>query len=158
MASLWQAQSRIHSATLVSGVGYCRPFFPKEPTSEFWRSTLHEYLRELLLRFSRDHALAARLAGFFHSQPHFNALAGYREKTKEIAIVGEGAKPLLDVVFGEYRSNQVVAFAEREDASSIPLLEERAAEDGKATGYVCQHFACQILVTDGGALEQQLIG
>jgi uncharacterized protein YyaL (SSP411 family) len=28
---------------------------------------------------------------------------------KEIAIAGEGAEPLLDVVFGEYRPNQVVA-------------------------------------------------
>ena len=71
---------------------------------------------------------------------------------KEIAIVGEGAEPLLDVVFGAYRPNQVVAYARHEDESVIPLLEERVAEDGKATAYVCQHFACQTVGDGGGGV------
>lgn len=86
---------------------------------------------------------------------------------KEIAVVGEylrpplpsqgwGAKALLDVVFGEYRPNQMVAYAVTDEGSAIPLLEERVAEDGKATAYVCQHFACQMPVTEGEKLEKQL--
>jgi hypothetical protein len=39
-----------------------------------------------------------------------NALAFELAPPKEIAIVGENAQPLLDVVFGEYRPNQVVAW------------------------------------------------
>jgi carboxyl-terminal processing protease len=97
-ATSWHAQSPIHSAALASGIGYIAIHaLPEEPTPDFWRNTLHEHLRELLLKFSREHArglvidlrncvgsnhvLAARLAGFFDSQPHFYALAGYRDKT-----------------------------------------------------------------------------
>jgi uncharacterized protein YyaL (SSP411 family) len=76
---------------------------------------------------------------------------------KEIAIVGEQAEHLLTVVFGEYRPNQVVACSgSPRKASAIPLLEGRAAIDGKATAYVCQHFACQMPVTAGDALQVQL--
>jgi len=60
---------------------------------------------------------------------------------KEIAILGEDAENLLNVVFGEYRPNQVVACALMDEASVIPLLEERVAEDGKATAYVVNNLA-----------------
>lgn len=75
---------------------------------------------------------------------------------KEIAIVGENARPLIEAVFGEYRPNQVVAVGRGDEDSVIPLLEERIAEDGKATAYVCQHFACQMPVTETEALAELL--
>lgn len=75
---------------------------------------------------------------------------------KENAIVGENAQPLLNVVFGEYRPKQVVAWKRDGAESMIPLLEERVAEDEKATAYVCQHFACQMPVMDAEALKIQL--
>lgn len=50
---------------------------------------------------------------------------------------GGGAKALLDVVFGEYRPNQVVAWKRDGEQSAIPLLEAREAIEGKATAYVC---------------------
>ena len=68
----------------------------------------------------------------------------------------DGVQALLNVVFGEYRPNQVVAYAVADEGSVIPLLEERVAEDGKATAYVCQHFACQMPVTEAEALKNQL--
>lgn len=71
---------------------------------------------------------------------------------------GEKAEELLDVVFGEYRPNQVVAWKRADAASTIPLLEYREAKDGKATAYVCQNFACQLPVTDAEALAEQLDG
>ena len=57
---------------------------------------------------------------------------------KEIAIVGEGAEPWLDVVFGQYRLNQVVAYTPvQEQDLPIPLLGDRPQIGGKATAYVC---------------------
>ena len=78
----------------------------------------------------------------------------------EIAIVGEraDAQKLLDVVFREYRPNQVVALALPQHESPIPLLHERVQRDGRATAYVCQHFACQLPVTEPDALAAQLNG
>ncbi|MCC7161006.1 MAG: thioredoxin domain-containing protein [Anaerolineae bacterium] len=86
---------------------------------------------------------------------------------KEIAIVGGdlpqappyqggGAEPLLEVVFGAYRPNQVVAWKSEGAESVIPLLEGRDAIDGKATAYVCQNFACQMPVTEGEGLKAQV--
>ncbi len=75
---------------------------------------------------------------------------------QEIAIVGEQAEPLLAVVFGEYCPNQVVAWKGDGEASAIPLLEGREARAGKAMAYVCRNFACQMPVTKGEALKQQL--
>lgn len=91
-----------------------------------------------------------------------NALEFELAPPKEIAIVGpstgaqDGAQELLNVVFDEYRPNQVVAWKKENAESAIPLLEGRATIDGKATAYVCQNFACQMPVTTGDALRRQL--
>ncbi len=76
---------------------------------------------------------------------------------KEIAIVGENAQPMLTVVFGEYRPNQVVAWKRANADSTTPLLEGREAIEGKATAYVCQNFACQMPVTEAERLVAQLM-
>lgn len=81
---------------------------------------------------------------------------------KEIAIVSlstgaqDDAQPLLDVVFGEYRSSQVVAWKAAGAESVIPLLEGREMIDGKATAFVCQNFACQMPTTQAEELGRQL--
>ena len=78
-------------------------------------------------------------------------------RPKEIAIVGEsGAQELLDVVFGEYRPNQVVTYARDGKDSPIPLLADRTPLDGQATAYVCRNFVCQLPVTGPDALAPQL--
>jgi uncharacterized protein YyaL (SSP411 family) len=79
---------------------------------------------------------------------------------KEIAIVSpdDDAQHLLDVVFGEYHPNQVVAWKAASAVSEIPLLEGREPLDGKATAYVCQNFACRLPVTDAEGLAAQLNG
>ncbi len=78
---------------------------------------------------------------------------------KEIAIVGgDDAQKLLDVVFGEYRPNQVVAWARNVESSPIPLLEGRTPLRGRAAAYVCQNFVCQMPVTEPEALAKQLPG
>ncbi len=75
---------------------------------------------------------------------------------KEIAIIGDDAHALLNVVFGEYRPNQVVAWRRGDADSAISLLEGRAMIDGNATAYVCENFACQMPVTEAEALGTQL--
>jgi uncharacterized protein YyaL (SSP411 family) len=35
-------------------------------------------------------------------------------------------------------------------------LEDRTAEDGKATAFVCERFTCRLPVTDPVALAEQL--
>lgn len=67
----------------------------------------------------------------------------------------DDVQPLLDVVFGKYRPNQVVALARADGDSAIPLLEGRAMIDGKATAYVCQNFACQMPVMEPAELSAQ---
>lgn len=52
---------------------------------------------------------------------------------KEVAIVGDGAQALLDVAFGEYRPNQVVAMKRADADSAIPLLANRDVVNGQAT-------------------------
>jgi len=80
--------------------------------------------------------------------------------TREIAILGEraDAQKLLDVVFREYRPHQVVALAPPNQVSHVPLLHGRTQQDGRATAYVCQHFVCQLPVTEPDALVAQLNG
>jgi uncharacterized protein YyaL (SSP411 family) len=82
---------------------------------------------------------------------------------QELALVGDPAgadmQALLDVVSGAYRPNLVVALTPSDVAAThgvIPLLDVRSRRDGRATAYVCQHFACQLPVTAPDALAAQL--
>jgi len=77
---------------------------------------------------------------------------------KEIALIGEGdgVQPLLQVVRRAYRPNQVVAVARPGENSPVPLLQARLPVNGRATAYVCQHFACQMPVSEPDALAEQL--
>ena len=80
-------------------------------------------------------------------------------RPKEIAIVGEsGAQKLLDVVFGEYRPNQVVAFAGDAEDAAIPLLAGRTPLNGRAAAYLCPNFVCELPVTEPETLAAQLSG
>jgi uncharacterized protein len=38
----------------------------------------------------------------------------------------------------------------------VPLLADRPALEGRATAYVCEHFVCQLPVTEPEALAAQL--
>jgi uncharacterized protein YyaL (SSP411 family) len=87
-----------------------------------------------------------------------NALEFELAPPKEIVLIAEDAQPLLDVVFGEYRPHQVVAWKAEGAESVIPLLKGREAIGEKATAYVCQNFACQMPVTEAEALWAQLDG
>ncbi len=80
-----------------------------------------------------------------------------------MAIVGEPAAAETHALLAElrrrYRPNQVVALtapADGEAAAEVPLLADRPTVDGRATAYVCEHFACRQPVTEPPALAEQL--
>ena len=112
-----------------------------------------------VLELTRD-AVAQHPSGFGHL---LCALDFHLSRPKEIAIVGDpesaGTQALLDVVFGCYLPNKVVALVRPDDpvpAQAISLLEGRHQIDGKATAYVCENYTCQLPVTDPEALAEQL--
>jgi hypothetical protein len=84
-------------------------------------------------------------------------------RVREVAIVGEpGADDtgaLLAQVWGTYQPNRVLAMAapgDRDAAAEVPLLADRTALGGRATAYVCEHFVCQLPVTEPEELAAQL--
>ncbi len=73
---------------------------------------------------------------------------------KEIAIAGDPAREdtqaMLAAVWSKYRPFQVLAVGEND--STVPLLAGRIQRDGKATAYVCFHFACRRPITEAAEL------
>jgi hypothetical protein len=100
------------------------------------------------------------------------AMDFYVSAPKEIVIIGpreaEATQRLLDTVFQRYLPNKVVVGAPRgenppipplqrgDGGILIPLLEGRGMLDSRPTAYVCQHYVCQLPVTDPEALAKQL--
>ena len=83
----------------------------------------------------------------------------------EVAVVGDlesaDGRQMLETLRRPFRPNQVVAWSGQDVARHdlIPLLSERSIIDGRATVYVCRHFACRLPVTSAAdtaaALDQR---
>jgi uncharacterized protein YyaL (SSP411 family) len=91
------------------------------------------------------------------------ALDFYLDTPKEIALIGAADAPqtisLAREIWSRYLPNKVVAqaFPNQTDAFEvIPLLQGRGEIAGKATAYVCEHFACKNPVTTPPELAAQL--
>jgi uncharacterized protein YyaL (SSP411 family) len=88
----------------------------------------------------------------------------YVSTPKEIAVIGPredaATQRLLDTVFQRYLPNKVVVGTPfdklRVNGVESPLLEGRDMVDGKPTAYVCQHYVCQLPVTEPEGLAKQL--
>lgn len=65
--------------------------------------------------------------------------------TAEIAIVGPDADRFRAEIDAEFYPNKVLCGTT--EKSSLPLLQQRGAVDGKTTVYVCYNRACQLPVT-----------
>jgi uncharacterized protein YyaL (SSP411 family) len=72
---------------------------------------------------------------------------------REVALVGDELRPLERVVRDSFRPHLVLAGGEPD---GVPLLEGRHPVEGRATAYVCEHFACRAPVTDPDELEALL--
>jgi uncharacterized protein len=75
-------------------------------------------------------------------------------------VVGDQGDPatraLLDVARGGGRDDLVVAASAEPANSSVPLLADRIAIDGRPTAYVCRGFVCELPVTEPDKLREQL--
>ncbi len=100
-------------------------------------------------------AMAQYPSGFAH---WMGAAAFILGEPQEVAIVGDEADELLDVVFGAYRPNLVVAAGDGADGAVVPLLQNRGMKNGRATAYVCRRFVCQQPVMEADELVGQLDG
>ena len=94
---------------------------------------------------------------------YLSALDFHLGPVAELALVWprgqeRAVAPLLDTVFGRYQPNRVVVGAAEGDpaGAGLPLLAERPAVGGRPTAYVCQHYVCQLPVTEPDALARQL--
>jgi len=94
---------------------------------------------------------------------YLSALDFHLGPVAEVALVWPRGQeralaPLLDTVFGRYQPNRVVVGAAEGDpaGAGLPLLAERAAVGGRPTAYVCQHYVCQLPVTQPDALARLL--
>jgi uncharacterized protein YyaL (SSP411 family) len=94
---------------------------------------------------------------------YLSALDFHLGPVAEVALVWprgqeRAVAPLLDTVFGRYQPNRVVVGAAEGDpaGAGLPLLAERTAVGGRPTAYVCQHYVCQLPVTEPDALARQL--
>jgi uncharacterized protein YyaL (SSP411 family) len=73
----------------------------------------------------------------------------YVSPVREVAIVGApeaGAEALLRAVRETFHPHLVLA-GSVDEGSDVPLLEGRAAINGHAAAYVCEHFVCGAPVT-----------
>lgn len=93
------------------------------------------------------------------------ALDFHLASPKEIALIGPAdsteTQALVRAVWNRYLPNKVVALSTGpSDRASelVPLLRERTALDGRATAYVCEHYACQRPVCTPEELTAQLEG
>jgi uncharacterized protein YyaL (SSP411 family) len=94
----------------------------------------------------------------------FGRLLGVCERflapSQEIAIVGDPADPATQALLREVRRRflptAVVALKHPDEESLLPLLQGRTLIGGRPTAYVCEHYTCQLPVTDPQALAQQI--
>jgi uncharacterized protein YyaL (SSP411 family) len=91
------------------------------------------------------------------------ALDAYLATPREIAVTGERSDPALaalaNVVFARYEPNAIVGYVDPSDPKIeelLPFLAHRPIKNGKATAYLCEHFACMPPVNDPADLETQL--
>ena len=94
---------------------------------------------------------------------YLSALDFHLGPVAEIALVWRAGDrsaltPLLGAVYGRYQPNRVIVGAEEGAAAAagLPLLAERPTVEGRPTAYVCEHYVCQLPVTDPEALARQL--
>jgi uncharacterized protein len=66
---------------------------------------------------------------------------------------------LLEAVYSRYEPNAIVGYVDPGNpdfVARLPFLQERPAREGRATAYVCEHFACLAPVHDPADLLRQL--
>jgi uncharacterized protein YyaL (SSP411 family) len=104
----------------------------------------------------REHPLAAGR--------YLSAVDFYLGPVKEVALAGDREsselQALLDALYDQFQPNLIAGYVDevRGDlAERLPFLQDRPPREGRATAYVCEHFACLPPVHEPDALVRQLI-
>ena len=105
-----------------------------------------EYERRAVSVFRLVHQLAVRHPQAFGHL--LQAMDFHFAPVKEVALVGGERARLERVVRDAFRPHLVVAAAEADGSSAVPLLAGREPVDGRAAAYVCERFACKRPVTE----------
>jgi hypothetical protein len=81
---------------------------------------------------------------------------------RQLAIVGTPSaadfQSLLRAARGSFEPRLVVAGGPWSEAGAVPLLRGRSLLEGRATAYLCEHFACKLPVTSAEELLAQMRG
>jgi uncharacterized protein YyaL (SSP411 family) len=92
------------------------------------------------------------------------ALDFYLGPVKEVALAGkrnsDDLDALLDATYDQFEPNLIVGYVDprrRKLMTYLPFLQERPARNGRATAYVCEHFACLQPVHNPDDLRRQII-
>ncbi len=75
---------------------------------------------------------------------------------RELVIVGDGAKPLVDTYWADFRPETVLAWASGDPPLELPVFAGRLPHRGPALAYVCRRFACEAPTADPMELAAQL--
>ena len=86
---------------------------------------------------------------------HLAVAVAMETGTRELAIVGSDRSAMTEVFWSSFRPGVVMAQADGE-TDTVPLLEGRTAQQGKATAYVCRDFVCDLPVTEPTQLAESL--
>ena len=66
---------------------------------------------------------------------------------------------MLELLQAPYRPNQVIAVTQENETTNHPeLVQNRPAQNGQPTAYLCQNFTCKQPVSSLDALEALLTG
>ena len=94
---------------------------------------------------------------------YLGAVDFYLGPVKEVALAGDRESSelqvLLDALYDQFEPNVIVGYVDQDRGGlleRLPFLQDRPARNGRATAYVCEHFACLPPVHDPEALLRQL--
>ncbi len=112
-------------------------------------------LLRVMARTMREHPITA---GRYLSATDF-----YLGPIKELALAGvrysDEMQTLLDATYDRFEPNLIAGYVDddRPDLMDrMPFLQDRPTRDGRATAYLCEHFACLPPVHESVALLRQL--
>ena len=122
--------------------------------TEDYASRASELLRTMASTM-REHPLAAGR--------YLSAVDFYLGPVKEVALAGHREsrelQALLDALYDQFEPNLIAEYVDQEQgdlAERLPFLQDRPPREGRATAYVCEHFACLPPVHEPDALLRQL--
>jgi uncharacterized protein len=94
---------------------------------------------------------------------YLSAVDFYLGPIREVALAGDREsselQALLEALYDGFEPNVIAGYVDQDRGDltdRLPFLQDRPPQDGRATAYVCEHFACLPPVHDPEALLRQL--